>query len=377
MILFYIITAIFLFLYSLLLLYYKIQWDVHEEVSLDKDFSPSTFVTILIPARNEAANIGHLLKSLLEQDYPKKLMQLIVIDDFSEDNTAEIVNQFPSVEYVHLSASSVERKANSFKKMAISLGVTKAKGDLIITTDADCVMCDRWLKAMVSEYEHGHSVMLAGPVIYKTRNNLFHIFQSLDFMSMQGITAAVLQSKKGLMGNGANLAYEKKVFNEVNGFDDIDHLASGDDMMLMYKVEKAYSGKINYVKSRDAIVFTDSMPTLSAFVHQRIRWASKSKSLKDKRIQWVLFFVLLMNVGLFASLLSVIFYPSFWIYALVLYIIKCIAEYFFLTDIARFFNRQKLLPYLFLLQLWHISYMVFVGILAQFTSYHWKGRKVQ
>lgn len=350
---------------------------MHEEITVDKDFKPSTYVTIIIPARNEATNIGHLLHSLLEQDYPKSCLQVIVIDDYSEDNTAEVVKAFPSVDYVHLSASSDERKTNSFKKMAITLGVARAKGDLIITTDADCVMCKRWLRSVVSTYEHGQSVMLAGPVIYKSGNDLFHVFQSLDFMSMQGITAAVLQSKKGLMGNGANLAYEKKVFNKVGGFEGIDHLASGDDMMLMHKIEDAFPGQISYVKSRDAIVYTNSMSTLSGFIQQRIRWASKSKALKDKRIQGVLLFVLLLNVGLFSSIFSVIFYPNYWIYVLLLYSIKCIAEYFFLTDISTFFNRRKLLPYLFLLQIGHIGYMVFVGILAQFTSYQWKGRRVQ
>jgi cellulose synthase/poly-beta-1,6-N-acetylglucosamine synthase-like glycosyltransferase len=370
-----IITSVFLFAYSLLMLYYKIQWDVSEEMVLDKKFKPHFFVSIIIAARNEEKNIEALIKSLLAQDYPAKKYEVIIVDDYSEDRTAEIITSFAQIKYIH--ASECEKATeNSFKKSALELGIKNAQGDVIITSDADCVMCERWLSAMIQNYEQGDKKMLAGPVAFTKSKGWFQIFQGLDFMSMQGVTAAVLESGKGVMCNGANLLYEKSVFREVNGFEGIDKQASGDDMMLMKKVERAYPNSLAYVKCRDAIVFTDAMPTLSSFLQQRIRWASKNKSLNDSKIKWVLAFVFFVNVSLLATILLLLAQPTFWFYVLILLIIKGIVEYFFVKDIAHFFDRKDYLPYLFLLQPLHIFYMVFVAILGLFSTYQWKGRRV-
>ncbi len=371
-----IITSAFLFAYSLLMLYYKIQWDVAEEVKLEKKFKPHFFTSIIVAARNEEENIEGLIKSLIEQDYPKNKFEIIIIDDHSEDRTAEIIKSFSQVKYVHASESD-NPTSNSFKKQAIDLGLKHAKGDVIITTDADCVMCERWLRAMLQSYEQGDKKMLAGPVAFTKSKNWFQIFQGLDFMSMQGITVAVLESNKGAMCNGANLLYEQRAFKEVNGFEGIDKKASGDDMMLMHKIEQEYPGSLAYVKCRDAIVLTNGMPSLPTFLQQRIRWASKNKSLNDSKIKWVLAFVFLVNLTLLITLLSIAVQPALWFYIVILLIIKGIVEYFFVKDIALFFDRKEYLPYLFILQPLHIFYMVFVAILGLFSFYNWKGRRVQ
>ena len=91
-------------------------------------------------------------------------------------------------------------------------------------------------------------------LVFPGRKNALHVFQSLDFLSLQGITAASVFSRFHTMCNGANLAYEKKVFEEAGGFNGIDQVASGDDMLLMHKIYLLYPDKVMYCLSPDVIV---------------------------------------------------------------------------------------------------------------------------
>ncbi len=132
--------------------------------------------------------------------------------------------------------------------MEIAIGL--AKGSLIVTTDADCLVQPEWLRTIASFYEEFSPVFIAAPVVYCNPlpgDSLFKkflkIFQSLDFMTLQGITGASVYKKFHNMCNGANLAYEKKAFYEAGGFEGIDQIASGDDMLLMHKIHKIYPGK--------------------------------------------------------------------------------------------------------------------------------------
>lgn len=372
-----VVASILLFSYSILLLYYKIQWDVLSEVETDEKIKPRTKVSIIIPARNEEDNIGRLLDSIQQQNYNKKLFEVIVIDDFSTDRTAEIIKSFDGVKYFHLSEWVNEKNENSFKKKALSEAIKIAEGELIVTTDADCEVGKNWLKAIAQKYEQLHYKAMAAPVMFFEKKSLLNIFQELDFVAMQGITAAVLSSKKGAMCNGANFIFTKKAFEEVGGYEGINHLASGDDMMLMHKFQQQFPNQLAFIKNKDAIVQTQAMDSMSSFVQQRIRWAGKNKSLLDKKIQIVLLLSWLMNASILASLVSLIYNMDNVMYVILLFVIKGIAEYFFCGDVAVFFNRKKRLPFLFILQPLHILYMTFVGFLGMFNTYTWKKRKVK
>lgn len=371
------VTSIFLFIYCILLLYYKIQWDVLPETKTSPTQKARTSISVIIPARNEEQNIGRLLASIEKQNYPKKLYEVIVVDDHSTDDTAQVVATFDSVRYFHLKDWIDDTFTNSFKKKAITEAIKQANGSLIVTTDADCAVGENWLSSIAQSYEETDMVAMAAPVIFFEKNSLLNIFQELDFIAMQGITAAVLSAKKGAMCNGANFCYSKKAFEEVNGYNGVDHLASGDDMMLMHKFYKKYPDRIGFLKNTDAIVQTNAMETISSFISQRIRWAGKNKSLSDRKIQLVLLLSWIMNASILFAMLSLFSNLDNLLYVLLLLIIKGIAEYFFSADVALFFGRKKRLPFLFILQPLHIFYMTFVGFLGIFNTYTWKNRKVK
>ena len=179
------------------------------------------------------------------------------------------------------------------------------------------------------------------------------------------------------MCNGANLAYERKVFYEVNGFDGIDNIASGDDMLLMHKIWKKYPDAVRFLKSHDAIILTQPMKTWSSFINQRIRWASKATYYKDWRIFSVLLLVYLFNLSFLVLFVTGFFNSGYWIFLAGLWAAKTLIEIPFVYSIARFFGKQDLLFWFFFFQPFHIIYTIISGLFGQFGKYEWKGRRVK
>ena len=367
------IVIIFLFLlYAGLIVYYTRAW---RKIALykTKNTNPATSISIIIPARNEEASIGTLLRSLQEQDYPKHLFELIVVDDHSTDNTTGIVQQYSTVKLLQLK----EEDINSYKKKAVETGIAAATGSLIVCTDADCVVPPGWLSAIASYKEENASVFIAAPVVINNKPSFVQFFQALDFMILQGITGAAVSNQHLSMCNGANLAYEKEAFYKVNGFEGIDAIASGDDMLLMHKIAKQYPGKVHYLKSPAAIVSTAAVPTWKAFFSQRIRWASKAGKYDDKRIFWVLLLVYLFNLSFLVLLAAGCWLSEAYFFALLLLVAKTVVELPFAVSVATFFIKQSLLKYFPFFQPLHILYTVISGLFGQFGKYEWKGRKVR
>jgi cellulose synthase/poly-beta-1,6-N-acetylglucosamine synthase-like glycosyltransferase len=298
-----------------------------------------------------------------------------VVDDYSTDRTAEVVKAkaIPNLQLIQPNVSSEQ----SSKKRSIEAGIEKAKGELIVTTDADCIPPPRWLQSINNLYTGTNASFIAAPVKFTHNNSLLEIFQAIDFLTLQGITAASVTNNTLTMCNGANLAYLKKSFVEVNGFEGIDHVATGDDMLLMYKIWKKDPSKVFYLKDEDAIVITQPMKTWKELLMQRKRWASKTLIYDDRRIIFVLAFVYLFNCLFIVLLIAAIVDPSYWIAVAGYLLLKTLIEFRFVSSVARFFNEEKLMRYFFFLQPVHILYTVTVGLFSQFGKYEWKGRRTK
>ena len=259
-----------------------------------------TDVCVIIPARNEEAFIGKCLVSVCEQDYPSSLLEIIVIDDHSEDETANIVrkiqSRYPALSIRLLSLSDIlpkDSRLNAYKKKAIETAIAQTQQSLIITTDADCFMHKNWLRSIVTYYEDKKVALIAAPVVFVDSPDFCHKFQNLDFLGMMIVTGASVYGRLSNMCNGANLAYTGEAFYAVNGFKGIDDIASGDDLLLMDKIAKQYPDQIGFIKSLDTTVVSYPQKDWPAFVQQRLRWASKSAKYEDKRINFLPLFSLL------------------------------------------------------------------------------------
>lgn len=366
--------------YSILIGYYHNAWN-KIPVYTPPPAAPRTSITVIIPARNEEAHLPRLIDSLRQQQYPAELYEVIIIDDHSTDDTFRLLDEAAKI-WSGLSVIRMadlpqdENASTAFKKKAISAGIGAAKGTLIVTSDADCWFDPKWLHTIASYYENTNAKFIAAPVVIEGKDNLLNIFQSLDFLTLQGITGASVFRRAHSMCNGANLAYEKAAFEEVNGFENIDHLPSGDDMFLMHKIFKIYPGKVFYCKSPAAIVRTEPVQSWKAFFHQRIRWASKADSYEDKRIFWALLLVYLSNLGFLILLIMGFWNPLAFFFCIILLLAKVLIEFPFVNSVAIFFGQQRRMKYFLLLQPMHILYTIIAGWLGKFGHYEWKGRKV-
>lgn len=366
------VCGLLFLLYAILVLYYGHCWKaVPEYAPAGNPFT--TKVSVIIPARNEEKHISRLLQALQRQTYPADLFEVIVVDDHSTDRTAAIVRSFEKVKLISLKSDVI----NSYKKKAIETGIAAAQGDWIVTTDADCVPAVNWLSTLFDFAEDNKPVFIAAPVVMNHDSSVLQLFQAMDFMILQAITGAVVSRKQLTMCNGANIAYEKNVFNEVNGFAGIDHIASGDDMLLMHKIRKRYPERVMYLKAKEAIVATEPQPTWRSFFKQRIRWASKAGKYEDKRFTPVLLLVYLFNVSFVALFAAGFLYYQYWMYMAGLWALKTLAELPLFAAAARFFDKTSTLKWFFFFQPMHIVYTVLSGLLGQFGSYEWKGRRVK
>ncbi len=343
--------------------------------------TPVTRFSVLIPARNEEDSIGDCIQSIYRQSYPLDLLEVVVIDDHSSDRTSEVVvqlqKQYSSLKLILLADEIKGKLLNAYKKKAIESAIPQTSGDWIVSTDADCVVDNNWLRSYDGYIQKSDPALVAGPVKYINNRSFVSIFQCLDFLSLQGVTAAAVSANQHSMCNGANLAYKKQAFLAVNGFRGIDNIASGDDMLLMHKIKTKFPRKLGYLFSSEAVVSTSPMPDWKSFFSQRIRWASKAEKYEDKSITAVLALIYFYNVLLLVlGILSFtdIFYLELFIGSL---FIKTSIELCFLFPVANFYKEKKLLWWFPIMQPVHILYMVIAGWLGKFGSYQWKGRIVK
>ncbi|MFC3196542.1 glycosyltransferase [Parapedobacter deserti] len=337
---------------------------------------PQTKVSVLIAARNEEANIGRTLTDLLAQDFPAELLEIIVIDDHSTDNTSSVVQSYAGqgVKLLQLNESA---PLNSYKKKAISRAIEAAAGEFIVTTDADCRMGRDWLATIVTFAEEHGCFLVSAPVLYSQQRSFFEELQTLEFLYLIGLGAAGIGNGYPSTCNGANLLYRRDVFHEMGGFNGIDHLASGDDELFLHKVAARYPDKIGFCKSRDAVVYTDAKRTIDGFIRQRRRWASKSTHYKNKGVVALGVAIWLFNAMLLASGVLSVFYgaPLLTVF-LIAFLLKFAVELLFLYPLCRFAKRTDLITYLPLLTVLHVVYMVYIGIVGNLGKYQWKGRRV-
>jgi cellulose synthase/poly-beta-1,6-N-acetylglucosamine synthase-like glycosyltransferase len=344
----------------------------------------SVFVSIVIAARNEEATIIRCLNAVCNQSYPAHKIEIIVIDDASEDTTNQLIQayctRFSNLKLITIDATS----ENVGKKNAINEALKVATGELIVTTDADCEMGNEWLQSIVSCYKTTNAAMIVAPVCFHHEKNIFEKMQSLEFMALIACGGASLHYHQAIMCNGANLAYTKKAVEAVNGLEDLTEKASGDDVLLMYKIKQKYPKGIVFLKDEKAIVYTEAKNTLKEFVQQRKRWASKGFKNLNTETKMVSLIVYFFNASLlFLPLIGSICFkntalcPVFIEICLILLVIKCFIDFLLLFLSASFFKKKRLLLYFIPEQLIYMLYVAIVGWIGSIGQYEWKGRKLK
>ena len=342
--------------------------------AVSNDYGPKTKVSVIIPARNEETTISKCLSAVVAQVYPADLVEVIVVDDHSTDKTKEVAKK--TLSQLKTSSKIISNKENDAgKKSAITEGIRNSSGELLVITDADSVSNTKWLSAIENEYQKSGVYMLCGPVQIINGTGFLGAFQSLELCGLSLLSGAGIRAGIPLLCNGSNMAYTRKVFDEVQGFNGIDTNPSGDDILLMFKVHKEYPDKIAYLKSKDTIVSTLAQPTLEAFISQRIRWASKGLSSGNRLNSLVSLLVFSANFLSLVAILYIIAYGKPFFLLMCGIATKIMADFLLLLFATDFFGKKKLLWLFPFAELFTMLYITWVGIVASFSSYDWKGRR--
>jgi cellulose synthase/poly-beta-1,6-N-acetylglucosamine synthase-like glycosyltransferase len=372
--LFSLITAISLFFslaYFLLMIRYSLDWNRLEEFHSTRN-SYKVKVSVIVIARNEAANIAACLKSIAAQTYPKELVEILLADDQSGDSTVEIASNL-GIEQLKI----LTNKSLTGKKQLLSYAISVSEAELIICTDADCQVPQGWINQLIGLYVEHDAKFIAAPVQFSYNKTLFQKFQALDFLGMMAITGAGIKGAYLYMCNGANLAYPKAVFQEVGGFEGIDKKASGDDMLLMQKIALKYPNQISFLKNREAVVITKPANSLREFWQQRLRWSSKTGDYPQKLATVQLALVWLFMFSLALTFIFAFFEPYLFLILFISFLIKIIADFVLLNSASAYFNKKNLLRIFLAAVFLHCAYVLTIGFMAIFKrKYNWKGREM-
>jgi glycosyltransferase involved in cell wall biosynthesis len=298
---------------------------------------PSTFVSVIIACRNEQKNLPVLLNSISRQNYPEHLFEVIVVDDRSTDGTLEIAETFKEISNFRILTLN---NIGAGKKQALRTGIATAKGNLIITTDADCTMGNNWIRTIAAFYEMFNPVMIICPVRIEPLRGFFGRFQELEFMSLQGITAGTALSNDATMCNGANLAFTRKAYWDHS--DSMhDEISSGDDVFLLHSLKSENNTGILWLESYDSLVKTKPAATYMSFLKQRSRWLSKGKAYKDRNtilLGVVTFVAIVLQLSYFIAMFFHL--VLIWVFLSVL-ILKSIPDFLILFNTTgRYFRRN-------------------------------------
>ena len=331
--------------YSILILWIAHHW-YHNSAYDTSEQRPSTKVTVLIPFKNEQAHLTQLVASLKAQTYPDSFVNYLFINDHSNDNGEQLIDGFTVIPSV-----------GQGKKSALKTGLKHAKGELVVTLDADGLVCEHWLTTIVSFYQKERSDLIICPVNILPAKSLWDKFQAIEFQSLVASAGGAALGGMPIMCNGANLAFKQSL---VDTDEDIfnDAYVSGDDMFLL-EFAKANKKTISYLKSEEAMVSTAPV-RWAAFWKQRSRWTSKAGGYSDTMIRLVGLVVLLSNLSLL--MLPFVSWPIFFL-ALVA---KGGVDLLLLLISARFFATLKYLwlyPFLVLFYPFYVFVAVVRGLM--------------
>ncbi len=348
-------------------------WNAIPEFQIRK-VALNVSVSLIIAFRNEEKNLPQLFRALLAQTYPASSIEILLVDDHSEDQSSLIAQQFVgSVSNARL--ISMEAHAAG-KKKALSIASLEARGQLLIFTDADALPTENWIRTIVSCYQQTHAVLIASPVVIKPAGDFFTAFQSLEFLSLIGSTAGSFGIHDPIMVNGANLAVDRLRYLENLDFLQ-NEIASGDDVFLLLNLKKKYPRKLVFLKSLEASVSLNPVSGLYDFLQQRLRWASKSRFYKDKILILTAVIVLLINLWLLNCFVMSFFELPFVFIGGGVFLTKTLVDFIFLRKVLHFFQMERLLKFFVLSQFLYFLYISFAGLAGNFLPYKWKGRTVK
>jgi len=325
-------------------------------------------VTVIVAARNEAKNLPGLLTDLIKQDYPKELLEIIIVDDRSSDETWNIIDAFAG-KNPQVRGIKIEQRLASMtpKKHAITTAVRAASGDIIVATDADCRVPKTWVASMVSCFKPDTGIVAGFSSVALETNSWLNRYQQLDFLALMAANAGSIGWGRAWSGSGQNLAYRRSAFQKINGFEAVTERISGDDMHLIQAIGASAVPEFN--TNPAGAVQTAAIGTIKEFINQRVRWASNSSRAAQNNHFFFLFLLsaFSLNLALLIAALTTGFSEI-----IVVLMLKMLADFSVIFKGLLLFKIQ-MRPGTFLM--WFLIqplYIPVIGLLGLIGKFRWK-----
>ncbi|HTP13144.1 MAG TPA: glycosyltransferase [Bacteroidota bacterium] len=338
----------------------------------DERILPTALVSVVIAARNEEHTIGTCIQSVVRQSYPHENFEVIVVDDHSSDRTAEIVSNIAAAyDNVHLVALSSGTTSEGGKPEAIARGVGAARGEIILTTDADCTVSPEWIASIV-RYFRPDVAFVAGPVRISPETNLLSRLDSLEVFGLLTMAAGLIGAHHPIIANGANLAYRKSAFQSVGGYG--DGRTWCDDETIMHRIHARQLGRIVFAHGVGTEAITAPSSTLGSFLRQRLRWSTSGGRYDDTSILLSLVVLYAYFLVFSVLVLATAFVPALASWLVLSFIIKVITDVVTLGAGRKVLHGTVAWSIVAFAEILHVPYVLVTAALGQFVSFSWKGR---
>jgi len=336
-----------------------------------KDHIQVQKITVIIAARNEEKNIAACLQSIARQEFPGELLEVIVVNDHSEDRTLEIATSFLKENFIHWKLIELE-KGEAGKKTALTKAIEQSTGTIIVTRDADTVSENKnWLNEISFCFETNDCDLLIMPVLLSGPNSFTVSFQKYENLAIAFLGLGMARNHLPIVCSGANLAYKKDAFLKLDPYKDNLKVPSGDDMFLL---KAAWKKKLK-IEAIANPVSTPAEKTLKTALGQRLRWASKSAKISI----WPVFMSGLTlfagNIACLVALIGLVIGTSYLPFGLFTLALKLIIDFLLLFLSARMFSTKFNPAWYLPAFVFNLVYMPVLTLVSFFVKPKWKGRK--
>jgi len=316
---------------------------------------------VIIPAKDESTSIGPCLKSVRQSIGSKSNGRIIVVDDQSTDNTAEVAQQYLSERDLLLS-----NQTKSGKKNAVQLALKNTQQSLILATDGDCIVSKHWASLLSNALAANKNEMILGPVFIFEPKNLISFFQQFDAMATMAISQIGFEHSLFYSGSAANMGYQRDTFDALNPYEGNQDIASGDDIFFIEAIIKG-GYKIKFIKHPEHFVRTYPESSWNKLFKQRMRWAGKTQhySQRQLKIFWITMAILLTNFVVSICLLPFGINP---VVAISIWLAKGLVDALLVSSVARYYDLKISFAHFIPSLLIYPFFILVVGITSLFQN---------
>lgn len=325
-------------------------------------------VSVVVPARNEQANIGACIESLIACDYPQHLLEIIVVNDRSIDDTGRIIDdlaaQHPWIRAVHRTEADAVANLRG-KPGALQAGIDQASGELLVLTDADCRVQTGWIRTMVEPFADAGVGMVCSFTTVR-RGNLFALIQDIEWLYTSGMAQSANNNGKPLGCFGNNMALRASTFREIGGYRSISFSVT-EDLALLQAIRRAES-RVAFICEPDSRVETEPCTSIGEYLRQKQRWVQGGLGLGWRGIT----FAATSVIYWFGLAYSIVVAEPSWI---VLFIcLRMVGDGMLITNSALRLRRYYLLPAVAPTILLLLLLELLLPVLALQKRVVWKGQ---